>query len=164
VPDSLPEVTIYTDGGADPNPGPGGWGAVLVQGLHTREISGADPATTNNRMELTAAIMALRMLRPRCRVQIVTDSQYLRRGITEWVATWQRNGWRTAAKQPVKNQDLWRALQTAMRPHRVTWHWIKGHAGNPLNERADRLAVTALNTLGVTGQPDMDGPAPGLLE
>jgi len=148
VPDSLPEVTIYTDGGADPNPGPGGWGAVLVQGLHTREISGADPATTNNRMELTAAIMALRMLRPRCRVQIVTDSQYLRRGITEWVANWEAHGWRKRNGAPVENVDLWQALLKETARHEVTWRWVRGHAGSPLNERADALATAARRALG----------------
>jgi len=144
VPDSLPEVTIYTDGGADPNPGPGGWGAVLVQGLHTREISGADPATTNNRMELTAAIMALRMLRPRCRVQIVTDSQYLRRGITEWVANWEAHGWRKRNGAPVENVDLWQALLKETARHEVTWRWVRGHAGNACNERVDALAKKAI--------------------
>ncbi len=158
------KLVIFTDGACAGNPGPGGWAAILQYGEHEKVLQGGASLTTNNRMELRAAIAAFQALTRPCVVEVHTDSEYLRRGITEWLATWQRNGWRTAAKQPVKNQDLWRALQTAMRPHRVTWHWIKGHAGNPLNERADRLAVTALNTLGVTGQPDMDGPAPGLLE
>lgn len=158
------KLVVFTDGACAGNPGPGGWAAILQYGEHEKVLQGGASLTTNNRMELRAAIAAFQALTRPCAVEVHTDSEYLRRGITEWLATWQRNGWRTAAKQPVKNQDLWRALQTAMRSHRVTWHWVRGHAGHPLNERADRLAVTALNTLGVTGQPDMDGPAPGLLE
>ncbi len=158
------KLVVFTDGACAGNPGPGGWAAILQYGEHEKVLQGGASLTTNNRMELRAAIAAFQALTRPCAVEVHTDSEYLRRGITEWLATWQRNGWRTAAKQPVKNQDLWRALQTAMRPHQVTWHWVRGHAGHPLNERADRLAVTALNTLGVTGQPDMDGPAPGLLE
>ncbi len=143
----LREVTIYTDGGADPNPGPGGWGAVLVHGMSTKDISGAEPATTNNRMELTAAIMSLRMLGPRCRVRVVTDSQYLRRGITEWVAGWERQGWRKRNGAPVENVDLWQALLKEVGRHEVEWAWVRGHRGNPLNERADALASAALRAI-----------------
>ncbi|OQA39957.1 MAG: Ribonuclease H [Chloroflexi bacterium ADurb.Bin325] len=157
-------LLIFTDGACAGNPGPGGWAAIMQYGEHEKVLQGGASLTTNNRMELRAAIAAFQALTRPCAAEVYTDSEYLRRGITEWLATWQRNGWRTATRQPVKNQDLWRALQAAMRPHRVTWHWVKGHAGHPLNERADRLAVAALNTLGVTGQPDLDGPAPGLLE
>jgi ribonuclease HI len=158
------KLVIFTDGACAGNPGPGGWAAIMRYGEHEKVLQGGASLTTNNRMELRAAIAAFQALTRPCAVEVHTDSEYLRRGITEWLPTWQRNGWRTAAKQPVKNQDLWRALHAAMRPYQVTWHWVKGHAGHPLNERADRLAVAALNTLGVTGQPDMDGPAPGLLE
>lgn len=157
-------LLIFTDGACAGNPGPGGWAAIMQYGEHEKVLQGGASLTTNNRMELRAAIAAFQALTRPCAAEVYTDSEYLRRGITEWLATWQRNGWRTATRQPVKNQDLWRALQAAMRPHRVTWHWVKGHAGHPLNERADRLAVAALNTLGVTGQPDLEGPAPGLLE
>jgi ribonuclease HI len=158
------KLVIFTDGACAGNPGPGGWAAIMRYGEHEKVLQGGASLTTNNRMELRAAIAAFQALTRPCAVEVHTDSEYLRRGITEWLATWQRNGWRTASKQPVKNQDLWRALHAALRPHQVTWHWVKGHAGHPLNERADRLAVAALNTLGVTGQTDMDGPTPGLLE
>lgn len=134
-------VQIWTDGACSPNPGPGGWGALLRYGQHERELSGGDPGvTTNNRMELTAPIMALRSLTRRCVVDIWTDSQYVRNGITQWLPGWMANGWRTAAKQPVKNEDLWRDLHAAMIEHEVSWHWVKGHAGHPENERADALA------------------------
>jgi len=137
------QVEIYTDGGCDPNPGPGGWGAVLVSGPHTKEISGSDPATTNNRMELTAAIEALGMLTSPCSIILYTDSQYLRRGITSWVHSWKKNGWRKANGRPVENQDLWKTLLDKLEGHRVEWRWVKGHRGNPMNERADRLATQA---------------------
>lgn len=143
----LPEVTIYTDGGADPNPGPGGWGAVLVSGMQMKEISGADPATTNNRMELTAAISALGLLRKRCRIHLHTDSQYLRRGITEWVEGWRAHGWRKRNGAPVENVDLWQALLRESARHDVDWHWVRGHRGDPLNERADALATEARQAL-----------------
>lgn len=159
----LREVTIYTDGGADPNPGPGGWGAVLVSGLQTKEISGADPATTNNRMELTAAIVALRMLRQRCRVRLVTDSQYLRRGITEWVEGWEQRGWRKRNGAPVENVDLWQALLKETARHEIDWHWVRGHRGNPLNERADALASLARRGLGRAGGQGK-GPRPAAPE
>ena len=138
------KLVIFTDGACAGNPGPGGWAAILQYGEHEKVLQGGASLTTNNRMELRAAIAAFQALTRPCVVEVHTDSEYLRRGITEWLATWQRNGWRTAAKQPVKNQDLWRALQTAMRPHRVTWHWIKGHAGHAENERADQLARDGL--------------------
>lgn len=145
--DAWPGVEIYTDGGCDPNPGPGGWGAVLLHGDHTKEISGACAATTNNRMELTAALSALRALKRPCRVTLYTDSQYLRRGITEWLPSWREGGWRTSSGDAVENQDLWRELAAEVRRHRVEWRWVKGHAGNPQNERADALATEARRPL-----------------
>jgi ribonuclease HI len=153
-----PEVAVYTDGGCDPNPGPGGWGAILSWGNREWVLSGNDPDTTNNRMELQAAAAALALLEGlvgRCRVRIHTDSQYLRRGISEWVDGWVRRGWRTSTGQAVKNQDLWRVLHRVTERHDVTWHWLKGHAGHPLNERADRLATEALRALRLgPGAPD----------
>ena len=136
----MPSVEVYTDGGCKPNPGPGGWGAVLLSGVHAKEISGSDPATTNNRMELTAAISALELLSRRCQVVLHTDSQYLRRGITEWCQAWKARGWRKADGRPVENEDLWRELIDQAARHEVEWRWIKGHRGHPLNERADQLA------------------------
>jgi ribonuclease HI len=135
-----PDVIIYTDGACSGNPGPGGWGAVLMSGAHERELWGGEPHTTNNRMEMMAAIKALEALKRPCRVELHTDSQYLRQGITEWLPGWKARGWRTAAKAPVKNEDLWRALDEARLRHEVAWKWVKGHAGHPLNERADGLA------------------------
>lgn len=151
-------VIVYTDGACSGNPGPGGWAAILRYGPHEKVIQGGASLTTNNRMELRAVIAALRALTRPCRVEIFTDSEYLRRGVTDWLARWRRNNWLTARKQPVKNQDLWRALHAAMQPHQVTWRWVPGHSGNELNERADRLAVAALNSAGLRGQPDMEGP------
>jgi ribonuclease HI len=151
-------VIIYTDGACSGNPGPGGWAAILHYGPHEKVLQGGASLTTNNRMELRAVIAALRALSRPCRAEIFTDSEYLRRGVTEWLARWRRNGWLTASKQPVKNQDLWRDLHAAMQPHQVSWHWVRGHAGNELNERADRLAVAALNTASLRGQPDLEGP------
>jgi ribonuclease HI len=134
-------VDIYTDGACSGNPGPGGWGAVLYYGGHKKELYGsAAGKTTNNRMELTAAIEALQSLTRRSRVRLHTDSTYLRDGITKWLPGWARNGWKTAARQPVKNDDLWRSLQAAVQRHDVEWHWVRGHAGNPGNELADTLA------------------------
>lgn len=138
------EVIVYTDGACDPNPGPGGWGAVLRYGRHEREISGSDPQATNNRMELQAALAALRALKRPCRVILYTDSEYLRRGISEWLPDWQRRGWRTSSRQPVQNQDLWQALAAEIGRHQIEWRWVRGHAGDPLNERADRLARAAI--------------------
>ena len=134
------EVTIYTDGGCLGNPGPGAWAAVLLAGKHRKEIKGGEPATTNNRMELQAAIEALRALNKPCRVLFHTDSQYLRNGILTWIHGWKRNGWKTAAKQPVKNVDQWQALDALVCKHEIDWRWVKGHAGNPGNERCDELA------------------------
>jgi len=144
--ETLPQVQIYTDGACDPNPGPGGWGAVLVHGVHTKEISGAEPYTTNNRMELTAAIAALRLLQRPCDVTLYTDSQYLRRGMTEWLPAWQSKGWRKANGRPVENMELWQELLRQVQRHRVSWRWVKGHHGDPLNERADQLATKAQAT------------------
>jgi len=137
-------VTIYTDGACRGNPGPGGWGAVLLHGGHRREISGGDPRTTNNRMELTAAIRALEALNRPSEVALYTDSTYLKDGITRWLPNWKARGWRTAAKAPVKNRDLWEALDALAQHHDVAWHWVRGHAGNAENERADALARAAL--------------------
>lgn len=137
----MKEVTIYSDGACEGNPGPGGWAAVLIYGESKREVSGGEPATTNNRMEMTAAIEALTKLNQGCKINFYTDSQYLRQGITEWVQGWKRRGWKTKDKKPVRNEDLWRALDAAAKEHSVTWHWVKGHSGNTYNERCDVLAV-----------------------
>jgi len=141
----LPTATLYTDGGCRPNPGPGGWGAVLLcPGCDPVELSGSEQKTTNNRMELRAAIEGLRALPAGHRVELFTDSEYVRKGITEWMERWQRNGWRTAAKREVQNGDLWRELAAELERHRVSWHWVKGHAGDRWNERADELAAAAM--------------------
>jgi ribonuclease HI len=137
-------VTIYTDGACSGNPGPGGWGAILQFGEAERELSGGETLTTNNRMELTAAIEALRALKRPCRVDLYTDSQYVRQGITAWLPNWKRRGWRTADNKPVKNDDLWRALDEAATSHDVHWHWVRGHADDPMNIRVDALAVAAM--------------------
>jgi ribonuclease HI len=136
----LPQVEIFTDGACKGNPGPGGWGAILRSSGKERELSGGESPTTNNRMELMAAIEALRALKRPCHVQLYTDSVYVRDGITKWIHGWRRNGWRTADKKPVKNSELWQALLEASAPHRIDWHWVKGHSGHPENERADVLA------------------------
>ena len=133
-------ITIWTDGACSGNPGPGGWGAILRGRGHEKELSGGATATTNNRMELTAAIMALEALKQPSDVDIHTDSQYVRGGVTGWIHGWKRNGWRTADKKPVKNMELWQRLDAATATHQVRWHWVKGHAGHPENERADVLA------------------------
>ncbi len=133
-------VEIWTDGACSGNPGPGGWGAVLRFGKHEKELSGGEKETTNNRMELIAAIEALNSLNRPCKVKLTTDSVYVKDGITKWLATWKARGWKTAAKKPVKNQDLWVALDEATENHQINWAWIKGHAGHPENERADELA------------------------
>lgn len=143
-PATKPIVSIFTDGGAMPNPGPGGWGAVLRYSNHQRELKGGEAHATNNQMELLAAISALEALKQPCSVDLHTDSQYVRNGITKWIHDWKRNGWRTADKQPVKNIDLWQRLEAAIARHDVRWHWVKGHAGHELNERADRLASEAI--------------------
>lgn len=141
------KVTIHTDGACRGNPGPGGWAAALACGGHRREISGAEPDTTNNRMELRAAIEALNALKRPCEVELFTDSEYLRNGITAWLFTWKKNGWVTKAKRPVKNEDLWRALDEASSRHKIKWNWLKGHAGHAANERCDQLATAALAKL-----------------
>ncbi|HET8848436.1 MAG TPA: ribonuclease HI [Marinobacter sp.] len=134
------KVVIYTDGACKGNPGPGGWGVVLRYGEASKKLHGGEGHTTNNRMELMAAIQGLRALNRASKVELYTDSQYVRKGITEWLAGWKRNGWKTAARQPVKNADLWQALDAETARHTVNWHWVKGHAGNPDNELADELA------------------------
>lgn len=137
------EITIYTDGGSDPNPGIGGWAAILRFGAHERVLTGNDPETTNNRMELTAAVEALRVLKRPCAIQFYTDSQYLRRGITEWIEGWAAKGWKSKAGKPIQNVDLWQTLWPLVQQHEIEWHWVKGHAGNLLNERVDVLARQA---------------------
>jgi ribonuclease HI len=140
-------VEAFTDGACRGNPGPGGWGVVLRAGKHVKELSGGEPATTNNRMELRAAIEALAALKEPCRVDLYTDSVYVRSGITEWLPAWRARGWRTADKKPVKNQDLWETLAALAERHDVSWHWVKGHAGHPENERADELANHGVDAL-----------------
>ncbi len=133
-------VLIWTDGACSGNPGPGGWGAVLRYGRHEKELKGGEPLTTNNRMELTAAIEALQSLKQACEVSVHTDSQYLRGGVTSWIDSWKANGWRTASRTPVKNEDLWRRLDAAAQQHEIEWFWVRGHADDELNARADKLA------------------------
>jgi ribonuclease HI len=135
-----PHVVIYTDGGSTPNPGPGGWGAVLISGHHRKEICGGEASTTNNRMELMAAISALESLKKPSRVDLHTDSQYVRNGINSWIHGWKKKGWKTADRKPVKNVELWQRLDQARDRHEVHWHWVRGHAGDAENERADELA------------------------
>ena len=139
-----PAVVIYSDGACSGNPGPGGWGAVMISGTHLKEISGGEPGTTNNRMELMAALQALEALKKPCKVELHTDSQYVMKGISEWIHGWKRRGWKTADNKPVKNDDLWRRLDAARARHDVSWNWVKGHAGHELNERADALARKGL--------------------
>ena len=141
--DELSLVQIFTDGACKGNPGPGGWGALLRMGATEKELSGGEAQTTNNRMELTAAIEGLNALKRPCHVVLSTDSRYVMDGLTKWIKGWQKNGWKTAAKQPVKNADLWQALLDAAKPHRIQWVWVKGHNGHPDNERADKLASDA---------------------
>jgi ribonuclease HI len=138
------EINIYTDGACSGNPGPGGWGAILKAGINEKELSGGEILTTNNRMELMAAIQALEALKRPCRVHLYTDSKYVQKGISQWLAGWKAKNWKTADKKPVKNQDLWEELDRLINMHDVTFHWVKGHAGHPENERADRLAVAAI--------------------
>ena len=140
-------VEVYTDGACRGNPGPGGWGVLLRYGDHEKELYGAEAETTNNRMELMAAIKALESLSRECHVILTTDSQYVRKGITEWLANWKKRGWKTASKQPVKNKDLWQRLDTAATQHEVEWHWVRGHTGHPENERADELANKGIDEL-----------------
>ena len=147
-----PQVTIYTDGACKGNPGPGGWGAWLSSGGHDKELFGGEAGTTNNRMELTAPIEALASLKRSCDVVIYLDSEYVRKGITEWIHNWQRRGWKTADGKPVKNADLWQRLDALRKLHHVEWRWVKGHAGDPGNERADMLANKGVASIGRSGQ------------
>ncbi len=140
-------VEVYTDGACRGNPGPGGWGVLLRYGNTEKELYGAETDTTNNRMELMAAIQALENLKRESKVILTTDSQYVRKGITEWIANWKKRGWKTASKQPVKNKDLWQRLDKAATQHRVEWHWVRGHTGHPENERADQLANRGIDEL-----------------
>ncbi len=144
------KIIIYTDGGCEPNPGAGGWAAVLIFGDHEKELSGAQADTTNNRMEMTAAIRALNALTRPCNVTFVTDSEYLRKGITQWLENWKRNNWRRRGG-PVKNQDLWMELDAALQPHKVAWQWVRGHTGDHYNERCDELASQAIRTIKYAG-------------
>ena len=141
------EITIFTDGACKGNPGPGGWGALLVAGDNEKELFGGENNTTNNRMELMAVIQALSALKRHCQITIHTDSKYVLKGFTEWLAGWKANGWRTAAKAPVKNVDLWQALDAAQSQHQITWCWVKGHSGDAGNERADQLANRGVESL-----------------
>ena len=140
-------VTLYTDGACKGNPGKGGWGVVLEYGEHRKELFGGDVGTTNNRMELMAAIAGLSALKSRCAVDLYTDSVYVKDGITKWLSNWKSNGWRTASKKPVANQDLWEQLDQAVSNHQVNWHWVKGHSGDPGNERADELANQGVSSI-----------------
>ena len=143
----MKKVTIYTDGACSGNPGPGGWGAVLTFGEHEKEMCGGEADTTNNRMELMAAIQALESLKEPCKVALYTDSNYVKGGITEWIHGWKRNGWKTSTRKPVKNAELWQQLDAATNQHDISWHWVKGHAGDPMNERADALARKGISTI-----------------
>lgn len=136
----MKEVIVYTDGACSGNPGPGGWGAWLISGGHSKELTGGMSETTNNKMELTAAIEGLKSLKSPCQVTLYTDSVYVKDGITKWIHNWKKNGWRTANRKPVKNAELWQALEAAVERHDITWKWVKGHAGDPGNEKADELA------------------------
>ena len=140
-------VEVFTDGACLGNPGPGGWGVLMRAGTHERELSGGEPLTTNNRMELMAAIAGLEALKRSCEVDLTTDSQYVKRGVEEWIARWRANGWRTSDRKPVKNQDLWERLSAAIGSHRVHWHWVRGHAGHAENERVDALARAAAEAM-----------------
>lgn len=144
---AAPHVVVYTDGACSGNPGPGGWGAILTSGQHEKELKGGESHTTNNRMELMAAISALEALKKPSKVDLHTDSQYVQHGISSWIKNWKRNGWRTADKKPVKNFDLWQRLDAALAQHEVHWHWVKGHDGHEMNERADELARSAIADL-----------------
>jgi ribonuclease HI len=154
----LKKVTIHSDGGCKGNPGPGAWAAILAYGSHERELTGGVLETTNNRMELQAAIEGLTALKERCEVQLFTDSEYLRKGITEWIKAWKKRGWITKTKEPVKNQDLWKALDAVACKHEVTWHWLKGHAGHKGNERCDELAQSQIKKLSKQKNPPLAIP------
>jgi ribonuclease HI len=145
-------VDIYADGACKGNPGPGGWGVLMMAGGHEKEFCGGEAQTTNNRMELTAVIEALLAIKRRSKVRVYTDSQYVQKGISEWIHSWKRRGWLTADRQPVKNADLWRRLEQAAGAHEVEWHWVKGHAGHPENERADALANRGIAQAGADGR------------
>lgn len=149
----MQQVTIYSDGACKGNPGPGGWGAVLVAGTHEKELFGGEPNTTNNRMELTAVIEALKALKRPCRIDVYTDSQYVQKGISEWVKGWKARGWKTAERKPVKNADLWQTLDELANGHEVVWHWVRGHNGHPGNERADALANRGVTTISAATPP-----------
>ncbi len=144
----MKRIDIFTDGACKGNPGPGGWGAILRMGAHEKEMSGGDSETTNNRMEMTGVIEALNALKEPCEVTVHTDSRYVIDGMTKWLAGWLKRGWKNASRQPVKNDDLWRAMMEAVAPHKVRWQWVKGHAGHAENERADRLASDAADEAG----------------
>jgi ribonuclease HI len=150
----LPSVVIYTDGACSGNPGPGGWGVILISGKRRKELCGGEPATTNNRMELTAAISALEALTKPAQVDLHTDSEYVMKGISQWIHGWKQRGWKTADRKPVKNADLWQRLEAAQARHRVNWHWVRGHAGHDENERADELARQGM-------QPFLKSPSRG---
>jgi ribonuclease HI len=150
----MQQVTVHTDGGCQGNPGPGGWAAVLACGPHRKTLSGGVPATTNNRMELQAAIEALSVLNKPCEIEFFTDSNYLKDGITKWIRGWKRNGWKTKAKEPVKNEDLWRRLDAVLAPHTVSWRWLKGHAGHSGNEQCDQLATAAIESVRRSFSPE----------
>ncbi len=160
MPDDLDVVIIYSDGGADPNPGIGGWAALLRYGDHEKVLTGNAPKTTNNRMEMQAAVSALKSLRRRCRVEFHTDSEYLRRGITEGVEKWAAAGWKTKAGRPIPNADLWQELRDLVKRHDINWHWVRGHSGDPSNERVDKLAREA--RLAITPKVELDADVPRL--
>lgn len=143
----MDRIELFTDGACRGNPGPGGWGAILRMNRHEKELYGGELETTNNRMELMAAIAGLEALKRRCQVHLTTDSQYVMKGVTEWMPNWKRRGWKTASRQPVKNIDLWQRLDAALARHRVTWEWVRGHTGHPENERADALANRGIDEL-----------------
>lgn len=151
-------VIIWTDGACSGNPGPGGWGAILMAKGAQREISGAEAQTTNNRMELMAAIEALNALKRASEVRLLTDSKYVMDGVTKWIHGWKKNGWKTADRKPVKNEDLWRALDAAAQRHQITWKWVKGHSGDVMNDRADALARLAIKTLAAKGEQSTSPP------
>lgn len=143
----MKKITIYTDGACSGNPGPGGWGVILIYGDRTRELSGGELMTTNNRMELQATIEGLNQLKEPCQVSFYTDSKYVLQGFTEWLPGWQKKGWKTSDNKPVKNVDLWQALLAAAAIHKISWHWVKGHSGDKMNDRADELAVAAAQAM-----------------
>jgi ribonuclease HI len=148
----MKKIVMYTDGACRENPGPGGWGVWLQSGDHERELFGGESPTTNNRMELKAAIRGLEALKNRCRVTLITDSQYVRKGITEWITQWKQRGWKTAAKKPVKNEDLWQELDKLVNNHDIEWQWVKGHSGDPGNDKADELANRGIDEMLASGR------------